>query len=174
MVVAMFAWTSMAACSDSATAVTETTATSGVQDHKVGGSDGGTSALIECPSTTTQTAEGTITLLGGTVTLGGTQVIVPLGALLQPTKIVLTVPASRYMEVDVSVPGVAHFVFEKAIVVVVDYSRCDPSVTTNMLSAWHIDTSTKELLERMLSFDDKLNRRVIFSTGHLSGYALAN
>jgi len=130
--------------------------------------------LIECPSSTTQSAEGTISLLGGTIRLGGTQVIIPAGALLSATHIVLTVPASRYMEIDVSVPGVDHFVFEKAIVVAIDYSRCSASATGGNLSAWHIDTESKALLERMLGIDDKINRRVIFTTGHLSGYALAN
>ena len=44
-------------------------------------------------------------------------------------------------------------------------------------SAAHSDTKqgdTKELLELMPSIDNKLTRTVTFTTGHLSGYALAN
>jgi len=179
MVAAVLAWTSMSGCSDSATSVADATTPAGVggggggDDHR-GGNGSEVPTLIQCASTTTQTKEATISLLGGTITLGGTQVILSPGSLLSATKLVLTVPASPYMEIDVSVPGVDHFLFERAIVVVIDYSRCDPSVTQGVLSAWHIDSDTKEPLERMPGIDDKINRRVVFTTGHLSGYALAN
>jgi len=172
-VAAVLAWTSMAACSESTTAVSDSSATAGVQGGLFGWGDG-TKHLIECPSATTQSAEATISLLGGTISLGGTKVIIPAGALLSDTHIVLTVPASRYMEIDVSVPGVDHFLFEKDVVVVIDYSRCNVFTTLIPLSVWHIDTDSKALLERMLSVDEKITRRVIFTTGHLSGYALAN
>jgi hypothetical protein len=79
------------------------------------------------------------------------------------------------MEIDVSVPGVEHFIFEKAIVVSIDYSRChNIGLFTPPLQVWHIDTSTNELLEHMPSLDTRLTRSVLFTTGHLSGYALAN
>jgi hypothetical protein len=173
IVAAMLAWTSMAACSDSTTALGDSNTTDGVDTRRFGTNDQ-TPQLIECPSTTTQTTERTITLLGGTISLGGTQVLIPAGALLAPVKIVLTVPASKYMEIDVSVAGADHFLFEKPIVVAIDYSRCSEAATRGFLSAWHIDTDSKALLEKMLGVDDKLNRRVIFTTGHLAGYARAN
>ena len=42
------------------------------------------------------------------------------------------------------------------------------------LTAWHIDPVTHELLEPMVSIDNKLLHTVTFTTIHLSGYALAN
>jgi len=135
----------------------------------------GAPSLLECPSNTTVQASGTIGLLGGVIQAGGTLVSIPAGALLQPTNIVLTIPASNYMEIDVSVPGVEHFFFEKDVVVTLDYSRCTRSnIDKGPLQVWHIDSDTKALLEQMPSVDSKLTRTVIFTTGHLSGYALAN
>ena len=174
MVVATVAWTSMVACSDSASTVSGTSSPPDSINLPIGGGGGASASLIECPTTTSLSADATIGPLGGTLSLGGMQVVLPLGAVLQPTHLVLTVPASRYMEIDVSVPGTDHFLFEKPIIVTIDYSRCDAAVTRAALSAWHIDGTTNELLEQMLSIDDKLNHRVVFTTGHLSVYALAN
>lgn len=135
----------------------------------------GAPSLLECPSNTTVQATGTIGLLGGVIQAGGTLVSIPAGALLAPTNIVLTIPASNYMEIDVSVPGVEHFVFDKDIVVTLDYSRCSRSnIDKAPLQVWHIDSQSKTMLEQMPSTDVKLTHTVIFTTGHLSGYALAN
>ena len=132
-------------------------------------------SLVECPSNTTLQTKATIGLLGGVLNLAGTTVSVPAGALLAPTEIVLTIPASRYMEIDVSVPGVEHFLFEKTVIVTMDYSRCQRNdLLFTPLQVWHIDTQTKALLEQMPSVDNKLTQTIIFSTGHLSGFALAN
>jgi hypothetical protein len=132
-------------------------------------------SLVECPTNTTLQTRATIGLLGGVLNLAGTSVSIPAGALLAQTDIVLTIPASRYMEIDVSVPGVDHFLFEKAIVVTMDYSRCQRNdLLFSTLQVWHIDTSTKALLEQMPSIDNKLTQTIVFTTGHLSGYALAN
>jgi hypothetical protein len=39
---------------------------------------------------------------------------------------------------------------------------------------WNIDPSSKELLERMIGVDEKLTHTLIFTTIHLSGYAVAD
>lgn len=131
--------------------------------------------LVACPSSTTESKQATIGPLGGLISLGGTSVTIPFGALLEPVTMTLTIPASTYMEIDVSVAGTNHFVFEKPIVVTLDYSRCARSnIDTTPLTVWHIDTESKTLLEPMLTVDNKLTRQAIFTTGHLSGYALAN
>ena len=132
-------------------------------------------SLVECPTNTTVQTTATVGLLGGVLNLAGTTVTIPVGALLGPTTIVLTIPASRYMEIDVSVPGIDHFLFEKSILVTMDYSRCNRNdLLFTPLQVWHIDTETKALLEQMPSIDSKLTQTITFSTGHLSGYALAN
>jgi hypothetical protein len=131
--------------------------------------------LIECPSSVTTTTSAVVTPLGGLVSLGGTSISVPAGAVLVPTLIEVTLPASRYMEVDISVPGVEHFVFELPVTITVEYSRCTRSdIALSPLTAWYIDSETKALLEAMGGVDDKVARTVTFTTPHLSGYALAN
>jgi len=135
----------------------------------------GAPTLVECPSTGATSTQGVIGALGGTLSVGGTTVSIPAGALLGPTQVVVTVPASRYMEIDVSVAGVEHFVFQQPITVTVDYGRCARSnLDTRLLSVWYIDSQSKQPLERMVGVDNKLTRTVTFVTGHLSGYALAD
>jgi hypothetical protein len=132
-------------------------------------------SLVECPTNTASTATGLITSLGGVVSAGGTSIIVPAGAVLDPTTVTVTVPASNYMEVDISVAGVDHYLFQLPVTVTVSYARCSrANIDRSFLSAWYIDTDTHALLEQMPSSDNKLTRTVTFTTGHLSGYALAN
>ncbi|HEY0995231.1 MAG TPA: hypothetical protein VGD77_04530 [Gemmatimonadaceae bacterium] len=134
-----------------------------------------TANLIVCPSDRTVSTSGVLGLLGGELSAGGVTVSVPVGAMLSPTTIDVTVPASPYMEVDVSVPGVEHFYFQQPITVTVDYGRCDPTVTSGTsLNVWYIDSGSKQPLELMPTVDNKLAHTVTFTTPHLSGYALAN
>ena len=133
------------------------------------------SALIECPTTETVSETSLVTSLGGIVTVGGTSISIPPGAVLEPTLITVTVPASTYMEVDVTANELLHFVFEQPVTISVSYARCTRGdIDKSPLSAWYIDSSTKTLLEAMGGVDDKVARTVTFTTGHLSGYALAN
>ena len=130
--------------------------------------------LVECPTDETLTKSATIGPLGGVLSLGATSITVPIGALLGETELKLTIPASRYVEIDVTANGLQHFVFEEPVVVSIDYWRCNRSdVLFKPLTAWYIDSDTKDLLERMPSFDNKLTRQVTFTTLHLSGYAIA-
>jgi len=128
--------------------------------------------LAVCPTDQTQSASGNIGFLGGTVSLGGTSVLVPLGALLSPTSIELTVPASQYMEIEVTADG-GSLRFLRPITVTIDYSRCSADVQQKQLSVWNIDPDSKALLENMGGIDNKLTHSITFTTIHLSGYALA-
>jgi hypothetical protein len=130
-------------------------------------------SLIECPTTETLTESAAIDIAGGTVSIGRTRIVLPYGAVSSLTNIELTIPASRYMEVEITANG-DHINFFRPVLVTIDYSRCDPEVTADRLSAWYINSDTKALLERMPGIDNKLTRSVTFYTGHLSGYALAN
>jgi len=142
----------------------------------VSGSLAGVGAtLVECPESTTFTASALLGPLGGELTAGGATIIVPPGALLEPVNVTMTVPASRYVEIDVSVSGVDHFTFELPVSVVISYARCTRGdLDRSPLTAWYIDHENKTLLAPMGGIDDKLLRTVTFTTGHLSGYALAN
>jgi hypothetical protein len=133
------------------------------------------SNLVECPSNTTVSETALVTPLGGTVSVGGMSIAIPAGALLSDAVVTVTAPASRYLEVDISVSGSEHFLFELPVIVTLSYARCSRSnLGWSMLKAWYIDSETKEMLEPMPSLDNKLLRTVTFTTGHLSGYAIAN
>ena len=135
----------------------------------------GTPKLVKCPTNDTESATAVVSPLGGVVTAGGTSISIPAGALLEDATVTVTVPASIYMEVDISVAGVDHYLFEAPVTVTLSYARCGRS---NLLhdpnTAWYIDSDTKELLELMPGIDNPLTQTVTFTTGHLSGYALAN
>ena len=136
--------------------------------------DPSTARLVVCPTTTTRTTQAIIGPLGGVLNLAGTVVAIPNGALSVPTLITVTIPASQYMEVDITANDLLSFVFNKEIGVRIDYSRCtDPALATAKLSVWHINAVTKALLEFMGGTDNKTNRTIDFSTDHLSAYAIA-
>jgi hypothetical protein len=132
--------------------------------------------LVECHTDETLTATSLITALGGTLSIGGTSVFFPAGAVLAQTDFELTIPASRYVEVDIRAQGYDHFLFEPGLpaVVTIDYSRCNRSdILVKPLSVWYIDSETKELKENLGGIDNKLTRSITFTTPHLSGYAIA-
>ena len=138
-------------------------------------SDGSSPTLVECPSNETTTTSAVVGLLGGAINLGGTNITIPGGALTEPTLLQVTIPASRYMEIDVTAVGFTSFVFQQPVSVTIDYSRCARSdLDQQTLHVWHIDPITKQLLDDMGGTDDKASRRITFTTGHLSGYAVAN
>jgi hypothetical protein len=131
--------------------------------------------LIQCPTSTALTATGIIGPGGGVLAAGYTLVIIPSNAVLTPTSFTLTVPASKYVEIEVHAAGTDHFVFATPVTVVIAYGRCNRAdIEGSRLSAWNIDPVTKALLEQMLSFDDKLTQTITFSTIHFSGYAVAD
>ena len=130
--------------------------------------------LIECPTAQESTRSGLIGILGGTVAAAGTSISLPAGAVLTGTLIRVTVPASTYMEVDVTAGGLLSFLFQKPVTITIDYSRCPTSVTAGKtLTVWHINTQTKVLIENMHGVNDPVQRKISFTTDHLSGYAIA-
>ncbi|MBA3892021.1 MAG: hypothetical protein H0X64_15995 [Gemmatimonadaceae bacterium] len=131
--------------------------------------------LVACQSSAAVSAQGTIGLLGGSVSAGGTTIVIPPGAVLFPQTFDVTVPASRLMEVQVTAVGHDRFQFLLPVLVTIDYSRCrgNSSVLAH-LSVYYIDDSTKALLALMAGTDDKVAQRYTFVTDHLSGYAIAN
>jgi len=133
-----------------------------------------TPQLVACPSTESRSVSKTIGILGGSLEIDGTRVVVPVGAVLLPTTITLTLPASPYMEVDFTANSLQHFKFPVAVHVTIDYSRCDRrALAARPVTAWYIDTPTKNLLELMRAKDDRAARRVSFPTIHFSGYSIA-
>jgi hypothetical protein len=136
--------------------------------------DGEPHSLLACPSSRTMEASATIGHAGGIVAVGGFSMRVPGGVVSQPTTFTLTVPASQYLEVEISAAGEKHYQFERAATVTLDYSRCSLDVRTADFSAWYIDSDTKEPLANMGGHHDRGRHLITFFTDHLSGYAIAN
>ncbi|HEX7118821.1 MAG TPA: hypothetical protein VF212_08540 [Longimicrobiales bacterium] len=133
------------------------------------------SGPLVCPVGTTRSVSAVIGQRGGTVELDGHRVTLPFGAVHRPTTITLTVPASRYLEIDLRAAGQEHYEFLAPVTVTVSYARCERrDVDQELLSAWAIDPATKTLLEGMTSRDDKEHQSVTFSTLHFSTYAIAD
>jgi len=128
--------------------------------------------LAVCPSDQSESTSGLLGILGGTISLDGSSVLVPLGALLTGTSIELTIPASQYMEIGVTANG-GHFLFERPISITIDYSRCSSDVQSKTLTVYTIDPGTKALLENMGGVDNKLTHQITFTSSHLSGFAIA-
>ena len=130
--------------------------------------------LIECPVSTSEATTGTVGTFGGTLSLNGHRLALPLLAVLLPTEFRMEERASRYVELDIKANGADSFSFEKAVTVTIDYSRCSRSnIDGGSLTVWQIDPVTKELIEHMGGVDDKVSRTVTFTTDHLSVYSLA-
>jgi len=131
-------------------------------------------SLLVCPTNQTQSATAVIGALGGTVAVGGSSITLPPAAVLEPTTITLTVPASNYMEVDITANDAEHFDFLVPATVTISYARCSRSnINLKPLSVWYIDSLLKSLLQNMGGIDNKLLRTVTFTTDHLSGYSIA-
>ena len=64
---------------------------------------------VLCPTARTRTASAVIGRRGGTVALDGHRVTLPPGAVRRPTKITLTAPASRYLEIDLRANEQDHY-----------------------------------------------------------------
>lgn len=135
----------------------------------------GTPKPVSCPTNATSSTTATIGPLGGLLSLDGTSVSIPAGAVLGPTTITLKVPASRYLEIDLTANEQEHFVFEAPLVVTIDYSRCTrANIGFAPLSVWYWDSATGVFFENMLGIDNKLLQTITFITPHFSGYVMAN
>jgi hypothetical protein len=128
--------------------------------------------LLACPTSLTQTATGALGMLGGTIQLGDVRFTLPAGAVRGLTVFVVTVPASRHLEVEIHALGLSSFHFEKPATITMGYGRCGD--VQGPFRAWYIDSETKALLEDMGGVTDTVARTHTFQTNHLSGYAVAN
>jgi hypothetical protein len=128
--------------------------------------------LSACTVAPSAKATAIIDALGGSVSVAGVTLTLPAGAVDEATEFRVHVPSSTHAEVEIRANGQEHHQFLSPVVIAMDYSRC--STPSGELAVWHIDPQTKALLENMGGVNDVLNQRVIFSTMHLSGYAIAN
>ncbi len=131
-------------------------------------------ALIACPASSSASASAVIGPRGGRLEVQGFALIVPPHAVPHPTRFILDVPASQYLEVEIHTPDHEHYEFRRQVQVTLDYSRCPDVGRSISLQAWNIDSSTKQLIEPMRSRNERGRHRLVFWTDHLSGYALAD
>jgi hypothetical protein len=137
-------------------------------------SDSASAQLLVCPTTYTQSATVTIGPAGGWFSVRGSSIAIPPNAVPSPKVFEIVVPASRYMEVEIHAVGVDHYVFAVPATVTINYARCpnDAVPADQSLEGVYID-DTNQVLEIMGGHDDRSSHKVSFSTGHLSGYAVA-
>lgn len=166
-----------AACSDapmaprSAVPIVESQ-TSALASVSLAGSS--SSQYLACPSTHTFSASKVIGPRGGIVAVSGSALAIPPGAVPVPTRFTFVVPASDIMQVEAHAEGVEHYIFNRPVLITIDYSRCAQSAEAMpSLSAWYIDTGTRSPLSWMGGIDDRRSHRLFFSTEHLSGYAVS-
>jgi hypothetical protein len=129
--------------------------------------------LVECPTSETKTKTAEIGVSGGTLSIDGTSVVFPQGALPGLTTVTLTIPASQYVEIAIKTDGAEYFPAVGPIVTI-SYARCRRNnLLFKPLTAWYIDADSKDLLEKMVGTDNKVTQSVTFTTSHFSGYAIA-
>ena len=136
---------------------------------------GAGATLVECPASESFEASRVVTGLGGSVSVGGTTITLPVGAVRGPTKVTLRVPASNYMEIDVGANDQEHFTFAAPVSITISYARCTrTNIDKAPLTVWYVDPVTRALIAPMGGVDDKAARTITFTTDHLSGYIIAN
>lgn len=131
---------------------------------------------IPCPTNESVVASAVVGPLGGTVTAlpTATAILLPVGSLLTPTTFDVTVPASKFVVVDIKANGADHFTFALPVTIVLDYSRCSRSdILGASLGVYIYDPGTETLGEKMVSVDNKLLRQITFATNHLTSYVVA-
>lgn len=172
-----FAALAVAACSDAPTSPSNAASRSvptAANAALVSAASSTGSQYLSCPSTQSFSASKVIGPRGGIVAVDGSALAIPPGAVPTPTRFTLTVPASDIMEIDAHADGVDHYVFQRPVIITIDYSRCARTVDQlPSFSAWYFDPTTRSPLSWMGGVDDRLSHRLFFATGHLSGYAVS-
>lgn len=132
-------------------------------------------SLLECPAGESRAAfDRILPFLGGMVAVGANRVVVPLTAILGVTDITIEVPETDWVMVDLTANGAEHYQFRTPVSVTIDYSRCsDEALAGGPLTVWNIDAEGN-MLQNMGGTDNRLFKRITFTTDHFSGYAIAN
>jgi len=131
--------------------------------------------LLVCQTAETRAARATIGPEGGTISTRGSAITMPPGAVPTPTEFEFVVPASPYMELEIHAVGMDSYIFDKPATITINYARCpgDAVPPDAKLKGVHIDDVSKQVLEVLGGVPDRVGQKISFSTGHLSGYAVA-
>ena len=131
--------------------------------------------LLACPTQDEASDRAVIGPEGGTLGARGTSITIPAGAVPEPTPFELVVPVSEYMEVEIHALGRSSYTFLQPATITINYARCpgDAIPMGAALGGVYIESGTHRVLELMGGTTDKSGHKLTFSTGHLSGYAVA-
>jgi hypothetical protein len=169
LTIALAASVGVAACVDRSPSVMAPEPAANVAE----GTDSAGTTLLACSGRLAGVEFGTIGPLGGLLSVNGHSISIPAGAVLVPTPFTLMVPDTDIAEVEIQAADLAHYVFESPVTITLSYAGCSaPDVSS--LTAWHIDPDSRQLLEDMGGTVDTVAKTVTFTTGHLSGYAIAD
>lgn len=150
-------------------------------------SSGSSSVLVECDATTSVSATDTISVLGGTIQVtdaaGGTHAVTfPENAVATATVFEFSVPASKYVEVDVTAkdllsgePIEIAFPADAQPTLAISYRRCTRADICNKdLGIFNIDGATKAILEGPFGGKEGnvSDPRVVGQVPHFSAYAV--
>jgi hypothetical protein len=166
------------ACSDAPTGARQTTeapfaasASQALSDAVVPTTAG---HALACASTISDSSTAVIGPRGGIVSVAGSALVVPPGAVRKATAFTFVVPASPIVEIEVHPATGGHYQFAHPVAISVSYARCaDSALPASTLGAWWIDDATRQELGVMAGIDDRDHRRLTFITDHLSGYIVA-
>jgi hypothetical protein len=129
--------------------------------------------IAVCPTTESYRTEGILGPAGGSLEVAGHRLTIPAGTLREPTQFTLHAPAGRHVRLVLSAGGAKHYRFPAPVVVTISYDRCGRQHRpTAPASAWYLDDSGSELMERMGGKDDRKLRAVTFQTNHFSTYTV--
>ena len=156
--------------------------------------------LLDCPTGTTQTLSQRIGPEGGVIRLPesplkqeeapspgqtvsrragaqgaeGYRLVVPPGAVDEPTEFTLTVPESRYAEVRIQVAGEERYDFGRPLTLVISYARCRGEATEQPLRIVRVAPDSDEIVDAgVCSVDDKSQSAVWATLPRISRFVVS-
>ena len=130
--------------------------------------------VVMCPTTQSYRTSGMIGPEGGSLQVAGHRLTVPAGVLTEMTRFSLRAPAGPEVKLELSAGGATHYQFSSPVAVTISYDRCTRQHQPRAaVSAWYVDDSGQEFIERMTGRDDRTRMEVTFQTSHFSTYLVA-
>lgn len=135
----------------------------------------GQARLLACPTSDVQTVTGVIGVGGGSLAIGGHEIVVPKGAISSPQRFEIEVRSSPYLVVAFRATGHDHFEFEAPVRLTLSYSRCGAEAAeSGALSVYYVDGETLTILEDVGGVIDPEASSITAATDHLSDYAVGS
>jgi hypothetical protein len=134
-----------------------------------GGSDS-LSLFVCAADSIADSASAVIGPLGGQIQFGPHTLVVPAGALLQPTTITATAPGDGYVDAVFQPQGL-HFLVPAQLTL--SYAQCSPA-PDHQASITYLQSLLGEILDILPSVDNRSQGQVVAPITHFSVYAVAD